>query len=289
MKVKADYIEELTKKISTNYASNENDEVEINEQPNDKTVTGQNDDISRRNTDQKQKCNSCDYQTSVPRHLQSHKLAHEGQYQCQRGCKKVAFKTVKLLDEHIKLQHSNIDVNEYPCDMCDSEFTAQFQLRQHKTKKHANINVHTSSNCLYCGQIFTYDEDLKNHLENCDGGFSSVKSKECHYYNRGGCRRGDACRFTHIKQRDERIYPECRNGPRCRYMASGVCNFFHAGVGIQNPRHQEDPQQSSSEQEGRKFCRFLEDCSRVPNCPFLHSEQDFPRLPRRASQDWEEY
>ena len=284
--------------MNTDDASKEEEEVELIVQPDDSPATSQRDDNPRKNTGEKLKCKSCNYQTNVPRHLQSHRLAHEGQYQCQRGCKKVAFKTPSLLDEHIKLQHNQTNVTEYACDMCDSKFNAQFQLRQHKSKKHVELNAQIRSNCEYCGQIFTNIEDLKKHLETCDGGFSNVKSKECFYYNRGGCWRGDGCRFAHSKQNDQRIYPECRNGQRCRYLANGVCSFFHAGVGVQNPKPQEYPQQSASEQEGSKFCRFSEDCTRVPNCPLLHSEQDFPRLirrnnpplgTRRVSKDWEDY
>ena len=115
------------------------------------------------------------------------------------------------------------------------------------------------------------------------------------HFSRGDCWRGDACRFSHKSQGNERKYPICRNGPWCKYLSSGICSFFHHGVGVQKPRSQESAHQS---QERRQFCRFTEDCRRVPNCPYLHSEQDFPKLPkkncppigaRRIIQAWAEY
>ena len=50
------------------------------------------------------------------------------------------------------------------------------------------------------------------------------------------------------------------------------------GIGVQQPKSTSG---NIYEQQGRQWCNFSEDCTRVPNCPFLHSTQDFPALPKR--------
>ena len=90
----------------------------------------------------------------------------------------------------------------------------------------------------------------------------------------------------------------CNNGIGCKYLASGVCRFFHQGVGVKNMMNQSQQQQEQQhfqqqhypQQQQQKYhqqhrqykestwCRFLEDCDRVPNCPFTHYEEDFPKL-----------
>ena len=238
----------------------------------------------------KQKCKSCDFEPRIPGLLKGHNIAHTGQYQCMRGCK-LAFKSLSLLDEHIKLQHPEPKASEYKCDKCDVNFNAQFQLRQHISKKHSHKGrqEQTRTNCELCGQMFANSNELKTHMETCDQGFIK-ESKECYYYNRGQCWKGESCKFTHNKSRSIRRTPQCYNGDSCRYLASGVCRFFHPKMGVQNP--------TEYTEERNVFCKYFEDCRRVPNCPYSHSEQDFPELQkshnpplgaRRIAKDWEEY
>ena len=106
--------------------------------------------------------------------------------------------------------------------------------------------------------------------------------------------------------------PACMRGPRCNYLAAGVCSYFHPGVGVQNPqgqgqggqgghgkRVQGDWQDAQGGQQGfqggqqrsigdnqenqgglkQKACRYNEDCWRVPYCPYKHYNEDFPQLP----------
>ena len=54
--------------------------------------------------------------------MKSHKLAHTGQYQCQKGCKE-SLKTIQLLDEHHKEKHSKSHTNIFKCEECDHTFT----------------------------------------------------------------------------------------------------------------------------------------------------------------------
>ena len=51
--------------------------------------------------DDRIKCHECDFKTRVRTYMKSHRMVHEGQYQCQRGCKE-KFKTWSILDDHHK-------------------------------------------------------------------------------------------------------------------------------------------------------------------------------------------
>ena len=210
-------------------------------------------------------------------------MAHEGQYQCQRGCKE-KFKTFSILDEHHKSKHTTNTKQtfELKCNVCNSIFTSQHHLRQHVDIKHARQNTPQQVNCEFCGLIVKNQVDLRKHIEICTEGFQQVGNKVCKYFANGGCSKGQYCRFAHPQEKDFSSTPHCRNGNRCRFFANGTCFFFHRGVGVQKPRNQEpfNGRNSRNEIQPRAWCKFLEDCVRVPNCPFLHAEEDFPQLPK---------
>ena len=107
--------------------------------------------------------------------------------------------------------------------------------------------------------------ELEVHLGEYHWGFQQPPNKICRYFLNGGCSKGRFCRFTHPQEKQERRVPHCRHGNRCRYLAQGVCSFFHRGYGVQ-------------QQKTKDLCNYMEDCVRVPNCPFAHSDQDFPKL-----------
>ena len=125
---------------------------------------------------------------------------------------------------------------------------------------------------------------MLNHAQECMSGFEEVQSKVCKYFVNGGCWKGfNECIFIHPHSPQESEAPRCRNGNGCRYLANGVCSFFHEDIGVQNPRNQFPNHQSSQYQnlfqvQPRRWCRFLEDCNRVPYCPFVHAAEDFPEL-----------
>ena len=91
---------------------------------------------------------------------------------------------------------------------------------------------------------------------------------------------------------------KCRNGSTCRYLASGVCIFSHPGIGVQVPRANENLYKEPSQFQKSRWCPFPEDCYRVPNCQYIHSEQGLPKLPksngppgwsRRMENGWKDY
>jgi uncharacterized C2H2 Zn-finger protein len=161
-----------------------------------KSNEGQEDNGKENKTEEIIKCNECDYVPKIRKHIRSHRLlAHQGEFQCQRGCK-TAFKTVDLLDEHIKMKHSIPKENhEFKCNQCSSIFSSQHYLRIHVAKQHAHVNV-----------------------------------------------------------------------PKQMRIECELCRYFHRAVGIQQQMNQTNQSQNIPS----RFCKFLEDCYRVPNCPYVH-------------------
>ena len=161
---------------------------------------------------------------------------------------------------------------------------AQYQLRQHVTRKHEGFQQSHQSrfDCHFCGQLFESNDKMIKHKMSCDVAFTEVRGNS---------------RFRHQKAKDTDRTPHCRNGTHCRYLASGVCAFFHNGIGVQklrsNEHFQEPPHMNDSQ-----WCRYPEDCNRFPNCPYIHSNVDFPKLPnqngppvweRMGANVWKDY
>ena len=231
---------------------------------------------------------------------------HQGRYQCQRGCKE-KFKTWANLDEHHKSKHSQ-QQHQFQCIKCNSTFLSKDRLDEHFKKKHAQtqwkcdicnnafISQESLSNhiktkhtarveiaCEFCGQIIDNNQEMVNHRKECHTQFQEVRTKICKYFINGGCIKGNRCLFTHPKEKQVKSVPACRNGQQCRYLASGVCKFFHSRKRFQEPRNQGAQDKASykyGSSQGRQsiWCRFLEDCNRVPNCKYVHYYEDFPKL-----------
>ena len=180
-------------------------------------------------------------------------------------------------------------MKEFKCDQCDSTFAAQFQLRQHVSKKHIEVTKQNQPKitCDECGLILNSLHQLKEHMNDCDSSFKTVPPQVCRFFVSGGCNRGNTCKFSHPEQlNDKEDVPECRNGARCRYLANGVCAFLHRGIGVQ--------QRNRNQKRG--YCLYMEDCRRVPYCSYAHTEEDFPKLNKtskppiaRAASVWQMY
>ena len=257
-------------------------------------------------------CNDCDFTTPVKSHLMGHIIEHTSQYQCQRqGCKQT-FKTYSDLDNHIDKDHENRAPKEFICQTCNLYFKAKYELRLHNQKKHASTDT---VECQKCGRVFETKNDFKNHdVYQCEQMFTRVPEKVCRYFADGGCTKGNMCKFPHKRQiNDKPVIPECRNGAQCHYLKRGACVFSHWGAGGQKRNQRAHKTSSGSTKEcrkgadceyfqrgickfnhrkrgnqsnrynqsynGRSWCKFLEDCFRVPNCSFKHYDEDFPELP----------
>ena len=318
MKVKENTIKVLEKMVHDIESSNEEDDdddiqIEFENTANNRadapkgneTIPKEKDrqkepDVQEAQLSAKRKCSKCDFATSVEKQMKAPAENHESQYHCQKGCKS-KHTTLRELDDHDKQVHGQAPLDVFSCDKCTDTFNAKHHLRQHVTAKHKVTKQLPIFSCNKCGYSVTGTEDMKNHVANCMEEFVPAhRSRVCRYFARGDCWKGDQCLFAHPDSSwgpNKRNIPACVNGPFCRFLRSGVCRFFHPAIGVQQPaeqrrcqpRYQQDWQQNT----GSRWCRHLEDCTRIPNCPFSHYEEDFPKLPNAKNppefQDWLEY
>ena len=82
------------------------------------------------------------------------------------------------------------------------------------------------------------------HIGESFNGFTKV-IKECHFYKQGRCNR-NPCRFSHNLQQQA---PECSRGQQCKFFFWGTCHYFHQGVGVQQPKTQQNSQHQSSQRQ----------------------------------------
>ena len=116
---------------------------------------------------------------------------------------------------------------------------------------------------------------------------------------------------TNTSKTNTRV-PACKNGPTCDWLGKGTCSYFQPTIGVQRPwvnklgGQQEAARSSGGRQGGhqgghgrdtrqgtqihnnkqnnrnqyvqqqREQCKFNGRCERIPNCPFIHSLEDFP-------------
>ena len=140
----------------------------------------------------------------------------------------------------------------------------------------SNSSSDTSTDaCFKCGELFHERELLNAHIKQCHDSFNTNR-KECRYFRRGNCSKGDNCLFVHRRSRPM----HCKNGVSCTYYARGKCNFYHEYESRDRNSHYV---QFQGDQRGVRFCRFAHDCWRKPNCLFLHYDVDFPELTRRRT------
>ena len=312
IKVKDDIIKALSEndvEISENEKKSKDDEA-------DDISTKKNSS----ETEKQFECNDCDFKTHIKTHLMEHIIEHTGQYQCQRqGCKQ-KFKTYSDMDNHINADHENKSSKEFICSKCNLYFKEQYELRLHNQKKHVSSNSVDCQKCgrafetrndfknhdvYQCEQMFTnvpkkvcryfinggcnkgnlckfsHQEQINDNsrLPKCKNG------AQCRYlaggvcvfshWGAGGQRRNQKNNhFVNKPNYNKFRKPTCRNGAQCRHLANGVCAFYHGGDRVHNWN------QKFNHIFNKSQCYYLEDCTRAPNCPFVHYEQDFPKLPK---------
>ena len=203
--------------------------------------------------DDRIQCKECDFKTRVRKYMKSHKMVHEGQYQCQRGCRDT-FKTWRILDEHHKNKHSPTtkETEVFKCDVCSSTFLSKQHLRHHIEAKHSKQTNPPKSNvkCEQCGFDANNHDELVLHIDEYHRDFQQqFPNRICRHFLNGGCSKGQFCRYSHPTHNDVRRTPHCRNGPGCRFLANGVCSFFHRGFGVQQKRKDQQP---------KVWCNYME-------------------------------
>ena len=207
---------------------------------------------------------------SLDQHIDNKHLVQAKMFKCNNCGEK--FENEEKMKDHIEDKHRK----EFNCTNCPSRFSSEYHLKIHNERKHVNT---TTIECNNCGEIFREKKTLDVHKTDCIKIQYEKKSSECYYYKRGRCTRGDSCNFSHrsVKQSVQ----QCRNGVNCGFHARGRCRFGHETISLRN----RSPHRGNNYMEVNqvKWCRYPDDCWRLPNCTFLHYETDFPELPRRQN------
>ena len=165
----------------------------------------------------------------------------------------------------------------------------------------------TKFNCRMCGKAHTSGTKLDEHMHQCtQGGVQGdgFSNKECRRGPQCNFLAQNRCKFFHPlmqqqmnqpswQQNQQRLYmPQqrqnqmplqhqwmikpCRRGPGCTFWAAGTCYYSHEEVDVPNMWYQAQQQDQVQKPRHRPVCRYLEDCNRVPYCPFRHYDEDFP-------------
>ena len=230
-------------------------------------------------------CNACDNKFNAAGDLDRHVKDKHFQPECPM-CNK-EFTTGRQAEEHVCM---DTEIVPQKCDKsyCNKEFASSATLKVHMKKAHYGSQ---RTVCTKCSEILS-NEQMKRHMDTC-GKYAAgsegpqEKSMEvCKHWRRGRCDWGSRCNFSHVGRQDT-PRPErqpttsastvCRNGPSCVFLARGRCMFKHN----EDREHQARmPSQERRQVAPRTQCKWGRDCTKVPNCPHLHSLQDFPQYDR---------
>ena len=273
----------------------EEDEEEVTELQNEWVS-----DDARRHNEIIFKCKKCNYKTNVETKLLGHMTKHNG-YVCNKCNKNL--KSQGELNDHILKEHNPQLLD---CTKCSKQFTAKNALSQHMNSQHPENppvghsqwaqqknNSHDYS-CTQCSRGFENLQELKEHKKTKHNNQNSngllMLDIPCRFFKQGRCNK-ELCRFSHKQQNNREFAPECTRGQQCQFFAWGSCNFFHKGVGVQQPKKQQNlqrqsmqqqnmqqrnmqqsnMQQQNRQQEENKRCHFQDRCWNQ-NCKFMHED-----------------
>ena len=279
------------------------DDSEQNESVEDDTEVGVeahdqagNQRIIMSKSSNEHKCNACDKVFNAAGDLERHVKDKHTPHECHMCNKKFTTRTQVM--QHICTEG---DIIEQECEKsyCKKKFVSTNALKAHMKNSHFG---NQRSVCKKCGEILNTNMNMTNHMEVCgkqgDGDMQAhEKSKEvCKHWRRGRCHWGSQCNFSHVGRQDipssanqstKSASQACRNGPSCSYLARGKCNFQHHMTQEhqqrgqnQNRVHQSQGRRREDQNSGtrqRAQCKWGRGCTKVPNCPHLHSLQDFPQ------------
>ena len=246
------------------------------------------------------KCKKCNFKTNDSIKMLGHMTKHQG-YQCTK-CKK-SEKTQGDLNNHMQTVHRP---DLHTCTKCQKQFHEKNSLKQHMNSHHPNnppvghsqwANKRNQGQgldycCNQCGNGFEELKQLNEHRkEEHEGqsftGFKTIKGP-CHFYLEGRCNR-NPCKFSHDQQQpknhqqrqqqrpqqqqkqqqQQQQISVCNRGQNCRFLAWGTCNYFHPGVGVQQPRKSN---LQNYKNLPNKKCHFQENCW---NTDYAFEHEDF--------------
>ena len=209
-----------------------------------------------------------------------------------------------------KQKNQQEGIGNFVCPECPEKFQIKKNWRKHILDHHTVDEFE----CVECENVFDTKGKYDEHMKRYHGEFQK-ETKVCRYYKQGRCT-NQQCRFAHPENlqpnnqhnsqqkqmpfqpmQQQQIYhqqeleqqqqqnwlPSCRRGPACVFLAQGRCFYFH------RKQEQKQQQQGSSRREQQPrhtiACKWMEDCRRVPYCPFQHyAGGDFPPLQQNQHQ-----
>ena len=261
---------------------------EINEKEKEKEEDVDEAEVLREGRSKRVKCDECDFETDNKKKLVGHKKVKHvrGEYPCLvEGCNRW-FKNKTDLDHHKGQMHCQ----KFSCSKCPLTFSKKEGLEHHTRVDHKPAQPESNTiECGECGIKGVSGEQMNQHMVRVHGqGFKPVKAQQCRYFKtRRGCDKGDACPFSHggrggapAGQGEDRR-EECRHGRQCTYQQRPQgCKFRHSEPGSRQPlpRHQQQQHRGEPARRRIRCDNRMEDCPKVPNCPFVHSMEEFPTL-----------
>ena len=109
------------------------------------------------------KCDQCGKEFKHIQALYSHIKSHEEMTYvcmfCKAYKKKASFRNARLLDEHVKLNHTG--ELDFCCDQCDAKFPSETTLKRHK-KAHSDERPFV---CDECGKAFKSKNNCEVHFK----------------------------------------------------------------------------------------------------------------------------
>ena len=257
------------------------------------------------------KCDQCGFRTknntSLKEHQNSVHTDKGKKFKCNK-CEKV-FNAHNSLLQHAKTQHEDTDRlpvghqswtrqhehSKFLCTECPKEFSKEADLNEHQNTHIFQIP------CNHCEEMFETKQDQSHHIrtthKNIQNKFTRV-TRMCRYIQQGRCFKGYSCLFSHeysVNSAPQNVqanwHQACRRGPRCEFLARGICYYSHLGLRGQENRSKEfrgqeqefrGPEQGFRDhwqeqhvmerQQKSKPCHFQERCWNA-ECEFSH--QDF--------------
>ena len=286
--------------------------IELQEMEEEVVEVPQNATMNKKSSGHK--CNACDKTCRKTQDLDKHIDAKHSEKQCSY-CDEICDNEAELIKHHIECIDTGVE--SVTCQKCDKQFT-NFAMRRHKDV----FKGKPEFDCPKCGAIYRSSVLLKKHYDNEHKFKPVESKQVCYHWRRGNCTRmncrfahvgnQDSRDSTNTRTSNTRA-PACKNGTSCEWLKKGNCSYFHTRVGVQRPwvsrenlqrrEHGEQGRQGDRAQQGdqaghgsktrqedgarqkeggRLPCKFDGRCERIPNCPFIHSLEDFPLLKRRG-------
>ena len=182
------------------------------------------------------------------------------------------------LKNHIERCHGKQD--NFSCPKCGQKGSSINKIKKHMEEEHSDRVEKNMFSCPKCGQKGSSINEMKKHMDEEHSDRVEKSREVCPHWRRGNCFRGDHCSKSHVGYQQEVTgtpsttswMPACRNSEKCVWMAKGICQFFHKGIGVQKTAKGGGQSEHNSNQTSTtKLCRYNEKCFKKSTCSFKHT------------------